>query len=190
MGKAQYLGVNGVARKVKKQYIGVGGVARKIKKGYLGVGGVARQFCSTVTAPLNILTAYTEANWSKSHTGMLNTYSFTPSAIHIAMNQNNTYSGESNLNATSTVFDISDYSSITYSANRGYSFYGSTVDLSLILANGQKISLMGDGTLDVSSYTGNAYFYIGLWTGYDDNQPEGYKWQGAEIVIRTLTLNL
>lgn len=42
MAKGMYLGVGGVARKVKKTYIGINGVARKIKKIYIGVGNVAR----------------------------------------------------------------------------------------------------------------------------------------------------
>ena len=42
MAKKAYIGVNGVARKVKAGYIGVDGVARKIKKAYIGIGGVAR----------------------------------------------------------------------------------------------------------------------------------------------------
>ena len=42
MGKAMYMGVNGVARKAKKVYVGVNGVARKVKKIYVGVNGVAR----------------------------------------------------------------------------------------------------------------------------------------------------
>lgn len=46
MAKGAYIGVNNVARKIKKGYIGVGGVARKIKKAYIGVGGVARPFWS------------------------------------------------------------------------------------------------------------------------------------------------
>ena len=38
-----YIGVDGVARKVKDAYIGVDGVARKIKKGYIGdANGIAR----------------------------------------------------------------------------------------------------------------------------------------------------
>lgn len=44
MSKAAYIGVGGVARKVKKMYVGVDGVARKVKKGYVGVNGVAQQF--------------------------------------------------------------------------------------------------------------------------------------------------
>ena len=44
MAKAQYIGVGGVARKVKQPYVGVSGVARKVKSGYVGVSGVARQF--------------------------------------------------------------------------------------------------------------------------------------------------
>lgn len=42
MAKKAYIGVNGVARKIKKGYVGVNGVARKIKKAYIGIGGVAR----------------------------------------------------------------------------------------------------------------------------------------------------
>lgn len=42
MAKKCYVGVNGVARKVKKGYVGVDGIARKIKKAYVGVNGVAR----------------------------------------------------------------------------------------------------------------------------------------------------
>lgn len=42
MAKKAYIGVNGVARKIKKGYIGVNTLARKIKKVYIGVGGVAR----------------------------------------------------------------------------------------------------------------------------------------------------
>lgn len=42
MAKAMYVGVNNVARKVKKVYVGVNGVARKVKKIYVGVNGVAR----------------------------------------------------------------------------------------------------------------------------------------------------
>lgn len=47
MSKGVYIGVNGVARKVKNVYIGVSNVARKVKKGYIGVGGVARPFLSS-----------------------------------------------------------------------------------------------------------------------------------------------
>lgn len=46
MAKGAYIGVNNVARKIKKGYIGVDGVARKIKKAYIGVNGIARLFWS------------------------------------------------------------------------------------------------------------------------------------------------
>lgn len=42
MAKGAYVGVDGVARKIKKGYVGVDSKARKIKKAYVGVGGVAR----------------------------------------------------------------------------------------------------------------------------------------------------
>ena len=47
MAKGQWVGVNGVARKVKTKYVGVSGVARKIKAGWVGVSGVARQYFSS-----------------------------------------------------------------------------------------------------------------------------------------------
>lgn len=47
MAKKAYIGVDGVARKVKKMYLGVNGVARKVKKAYIGVGGLARLFFSS-----------------------------------------------------------------------------------------------------------------------------------------------
>jgi hypothetical protein len=47
MAKAAYMGVAGVAQKIKKMYVGVNGVARRVKKAYIGVGGVARLFYSS-----------------------------------------------------------------------------------------------------------------------------------------------
>lgn len=54
MSKAEYIDINGVARKIKGKYIGIGGVARKIKKEYIGVGGVARQ-CFQGGTPISTL---------------------------------------------------------------------------------------------------------------------------------------
>lgn len=42
-----YIGVDGVAKKVKDIYIGVNGVARKVKKAYIGVNGVAKECYSS-----------------------------------------------------------------------------------------------------------------------------------------------
>lgn len=47
MAKAQYVGVDGVAREVTKNYVGVSGVARNVTNGYVGVDGVAREFFSS-----------------------------------------------------------------------------------------------------------------------------------------------
>jgi hypothetical protein len=44
-----YVGINGIAHKVKKLYVGVDGVAREVKKGYFGVDGIARKFFSGQT---------------------------------------------------------------------------------------------------------------------------------------------
>lgn len=43
MAKGAYIGVDNIARKIKKGYIGVDGVGREVKKGYIGVNGVARE---------------------------------------------------------------------------------------------------------------------------------------------------
>lgn len=44
MSKNLYIGIDGVARRVKRAYIGVDGVARRVKAGYRGANGLARQF--------------------------------------------------------------------------------------------------------------------------------------------------
>ena len=49
MAKGAYVGVDGIAHKVKKIYTGVDNVAKQVKKGYVGVGGVARPFFSAET---------------------------------------------------------------------------------------------------------------------------------------------
>ena len=50
MSKGIYIGVDNIARKIKKGYVGVGNVARKIKKGYIGdENGIARLFYSAET---------------------------------------------------------------------------------------------------------------------------------------------
>lgn len=46
MSQSAYIGVDGIARKIKKMYVGVDNKARKVKKGYVGVGGIARIFFS------------------------------------------------------------------------------------------------------------------------------------------------
>jgi hypothetical protein len=46
MAKCAYIGVDGVARKIKQPYIGVDNVARKVTKAYIGVDNVARQYLS------------------------------------------------------------------------------------------------------------------------------------------------
>lgn len=42
MARRAYVGVEGIARKVKRGYIGVDDIARRIKKIYIGIGGIAR----------------------------------------------------------------------------------------------------------------------------------------------------
>ena len=49
MAKGGYVGVSGIARKIKKGYVGVDNISRKIKKAYMGVGGVARLIWSGIS---------------------------------------------------------------------------------------------------------------------------------------------
>lgn len=51
----QFVGVSGVARKVKNQMVGVSGVARKVKTGYVGVSGVARKFTAPSVATITLI---------------------------------------------------------------------------------------------------------------------------------------
>lgn len=66
MANGQYIGVNGVARKVTTPYIGVEGVARKVTVGYVGVDGVARLFFApeggSVVLEVEKITSDTYAN--------------------------------------------------------------------------------------------------------------------------------
>lgn len=80
MAKAQYIGVNGVARKVKKDYIGVGGVARKVKSGYIGVDGVARKFFSgfdLATLPFTYTGTYHDRGVETMQDGIFRVIEFT-----------------------------------------------------------------------------------------------------------------
>lgn len=66
MATGQYIGVNGVSRKVTAPYVGVEGVARNVKSGYVGVDGVARLFFTpeggSVVLEVEKITSDTYAN--------------------------------------------------------------------------------------------------------------------------------
>lgn len=65
MAKEMYVGIDGVARKVKKNYIGVDGVAREVKKGYVGVDGIARQFFSLEDTWIKYEAGREYTDWSR-----------------------------------------------------------------------------------------------------------------------------
>lgn len=44
MAKSLYIGINNLARKIKKIYVGIDNKARKVKKAYVGINGIARCF--------------------------------------------------------------------------------------------------------------------------------------------------
>lgn len=92
MAKGVYIGIDGVAQKVKKLYIGVDGVARKVKKAYIGVDGVARQFFSSGTLVVHPTAAMT-AETSNGYTATCSTHNSTTYAAWKAFNKdyNNQY---------------------------------------------------------------------------------------------------
>lgn len=47
MANGAYIGVDGIAKKLKNIYIGVDGMARPVKKAYIGVEGIAKLFWTT-----------------------------------------------------------------------------------------------------------------------------------------------
>lgn len=80
MAKKTYIGVNGVARRVKKMYVGVNGVSKKVKKGYIGVNGVAKLFYSG-SGELKLITEYKvqnaySANYGNDYTHLNNNAMF------------------------------------------------------------------------------------------------------------------
>lgn len=103
MANGQYIGVNGVARKVTAPYIGVNAVARKVTAGYVGVNGVARLFFApesgNVVLEVEKVTSDTYAN-STTYTGeqfiLLNIYPKTGGTVNV------TYGG-----LTKTITDTS-----------------------------------------------------------------------------------
>lgn len=55
MAKQHYIGVGGIARRVKDTHIGVNGVARRVIRGYVGVSGIAQEIiCNTVIVTTKI----------------------------------------------------------------------------------------------------------------------------------------
>lgn len=76
MARDVFIGVDGIARRVKAIYYGVGGVAHRVIDGYVGVNGVARSFLAKFTAKFwsaiagnegtvihNVFTGRQEGNW-------------------------------------------------------------------------------------------------------------------------------
>ena len=89
MAKNAYIGIDDVAKKIKKMYMGIDGVAKKIKKAYFGVDGVARliyQAIERVTHPTVALTA----NESNGYVAEASTHNSTSYAAWKAFNKTNT----------------------------------------------------------------------------------------------------
>lgn len=93
MTKAIYIGVGGLARKVKKVYFGVSGIARKVKSGYIGVGGLARLFWSGGEPAYFKSTTFSSARYQQ-QTGTIGNYAL--------------FAGGSTVSSASTQVDVFD----------------------------------------------------------------------------------
>lgn len=124
MTKSMYVGVSGVARKVKEFYVGVSGVARKVKKAYVGVNGVAREFYSgdfwipSGISSSSVIAAYqfkgaTSESMALTNLAKPSVYKLTKqnsptwtSANGFSMATANSYLSNTNLNALKTIKTI------------------------------------------------------------------------------------
>jgi hypothetical protein len=123
MSKETYIGVAGVARKVKKAYIGVDGVARKVKKAYIGdAEGKARLvFTDAATITINL----------GSNVGDV-TYTITEPDGTISTNKQTIYS-------TTTLYDVTIGATITFNevyVPRNTKHYDETTDLYYTASDG------------------------------------------------------
>lgn len=85
MARAQYIGVNGVARRIVNQHIGVNGVARTVKRGYIGVDGVARKFYPTPPeTTFSLVEGDSNMDMENSHAGVYTKYGSTYILLKVA----------------------------------------------------------------------------------------------------------
>ena len=112
MAKAHYVGVNGVARKVKKQYVGVAGVARNVTKGYVGVNGVARQYFASGVKWGKYSCDYTPRHFTKATSLNLNESKFGTETIK-AGNTNHAFALGYYWMSDTLGYGVTEYTEIT-----------------------------------------------------------------------------
>lgn len=79
MPKKWYMGVDSVAREVKKPYVDVGNVARNIQKGYIGIGNVSRQFFDAKRIYLGLY------SWNDGRTGSTVTQEIRDGEVYMSL---------------------------------------------------------------------------------------------------------
>lgn len=165
-----YIGVNGIARRVKNIYIGVNGVAKKVVKGYIGVNGIARLFYSSLyTYSTNIQSEYSNrVTFNNYFVGINSNGDIEISATAVA-----TGSSSSNVNGRAIYFRINgdlagkslsfDYTSSGYTGNY------STINHDEIDSDGNWTSIydFGNGSGSKSRTISNTASSItfGMWFG-------------------------
>ena len=152
MAKGMYVGVSGVAKKVKKAYVGVGGVAKKVKKIYVGVNGVAK-LCYTsgpeivkVTSPSYLPIGVSYLAGTSIGNGVNNTYAiFGGGNGEYSVKQSAVYTYNSNL----TRGTAADLSTTKYEMAVGYN------NAAAIFAGGYGGTNNNRYLYDVESYNSN-----------------------------------
>ena len=170
MAKGCYVGVDNVARKVKKGYVGVDSTARRIKKAYIGIGGVARpcwsggvpEYYGTIT-PLSVVRTKTAATTNGDYAiiaggGAYSGDDFTPYGTVDCYNKSLTRSNADDLSTTR--YDLSGASVGNYALFAGGQYSTSrrnTVDAydsSLVRTTASTLSQARSccGTCTIGSY--------------------------------------
>ena len=156
MAKAQYIGIDGVARKVVKDYIGVEGVARNVTKSYVGVDGVARQ-CFESTSGVK---------WEKYNCNVSTTKTHTQVTSGTPLNTTGTHSHAG-----------------TYTMYPNYSWGGSSTGYH-VYGTGKTLSAAGTGAVGYYHmfWINNKYWAVHQVTSVTYNSSSGNYTCGYKVV--------
>lgn len=160
MAAETYVGVGGVARKVKAQYVGVAGIARKVKKVYVGVNGTARlvwESGGTVPVPESFTCTLAASFSTRFGQSYQSSY-----VLNCSSDGNGGYSGQGyiELQEYTTVCDGVSITGVPASIRQSF---GS------VTVNGESLSLSGNtydgGTQAFNIYESRQEFTIKFMTG-------------------------
>lgn len=194
MAKGAFIGVGGVAKKIKNIYIGVGGVAKKVTKAYIGVNGVAKLFWSgAITSSVSYTGELSSTVTRSSYSGYGNNFG----AVfkdEINSNSNIVYI---NASLTKTVLAGSVTSAGIASANPSYLLVTGGVSYKTVYNYINAINSSGtitkSATLNQKRYQhcsgsfGNYAFVVGGYTSYNSSVTDSAEVIDTSLTVSTIT---